>query len=437
MLDELDKDHSVDEEHDVIWEMNQSQKSKTNSGITFLDSWGLRGNVLVLSLTSSLTGFFTGTYMFFLPLLMFLLGATIVEIGLLIMVRTLSWNLSKILSGILSDRIGRKHLIVIGTFLAGFAQFFYGYFLPDSPISFIWYFLFIPVSLENIALGMYAPPRDALIAESTPTEKRGTSYGSFYFIAGISLALGPIFGGLFLASYSSLRPLMFLTSFVYFLASLVRYAFLEESKELQKRLNKKQKEKDKTFLSEMREIFTQKSLIVLIIAITLIEIGVLLTDALNAIFANEIIGLSEVELGEIFTIAGLFGPFSFLLSGKVADKIGRKKILCVACSLIFAFPLLFVASKTFYEVLFCFTLYVCGYYLLRPSYYALIADLTFPERRATVIGLSDGIAGYTSVPAPFIGAWCWENIDSRSPYILESLVAVLALIFTLLFVKEK
>ena len=99
------------------------------------------------------------------------LGVTALGIGFLEgIVEFISWT-TRVFSGIISDAMRkRKPLLVLAVGLTCIAR---PLFAVASSIGGI----FISRGMDRIANGLQAPPRDALIGDSTPKERRGAAYG--------------------------------------------------------------------------------------------------------------------------------------------------------------------------------------------------------------------------------------------------------------------
>jgi len=90
--------------------------------------------------------------------------------------------------GRLSDRFGRAPLIAIGLAGSGLVSLF----LPGLP-GILW--LIVLWALEALGLTMAAPAQEALVADITGSQVRGTGYGLYTFAASLGATFGPLLGG--------------------------------------------------------------------------------------------------------------------------------------------------------------------------------------------------------------------------------------------------
>ncbi|HEY1269342.1 MAG TPA: MFS transporter, partial [Candidatus Binatia bacterium] len=105
------------------------------------------------------------------------------------------------------------------------------------------------------------------------------------------------------------------------------------------------------------------------------------------------LALSEVRAGGLFSIIFIFASIGSAFSGRLSDRIGRKRVLVagvtmLACGFSFAS---FAPSHTIIAL--CLALTGTGYGFTTPSLYALMSDL-LPERRgfgASLVSVAYGL----------------------------------------------
>ena len=90
--------------------------------------------------------------------------------------------------GRLSDRFGRAPLMAVG--LAGSALV--SLLIPGLP-SLMW--LIVLWVLEALGWTMAAPAQEAMVADVTGSDMRGTGYGLYYLAASLGATVGPLIGG--------------------------------------------------------------------------------------------------------------------------------------------------------------------------------------------------------------------------------------------------
>src|SRR5512136_136772 len=90
--------------------------------------------------------------------------------------------------GNLSDRVGRKKLILIGSFL--YAVLAILFTVPST-----WVGLLFVRALQGLASAMVWPVSEALIIDSTPSHMRGRAMGKVVMMSNLGMVVGPFVGG--------------------------------------------------------------------------------------------------------------------------------------------------------------------------------------------------------------------------------------------------
>ena len=136
-----------------------------------------------------------GAFLGFFPPYARGIGLNDAQIGLVMGVQLATTMLAKPLSGRLSDRLGRKPMILAGLFLCAVM-------LPVIPMqTSLW--LLLPVSaLLGLGVAIVTPSTTALVADLVAAGRMGSAMGVFGTIWDTGEAAGPILAGFLIASLS-------------------------------------------------------------------------------------------------------------------------------------------------------------------------------------------------------------------------------------------
>ncbi|MGH9936863.1 MAG: MFS transporter, partial [Blastocatellia bacterium] len=148
-------------------------------------------------------------------------GSSDVMIPLLWAALHVSKSLSSIVGGGLSDRFGRKRLIVSGWLV--YAAIYFGFALAASHLE-IW-LLFI---FYGVYFGLTEGVEKAFVADLTPAEARGTAFGLYNLVIGVGALPASLMMGLLWDRLGAITALvtgaaLSLTA-VFLLTTLVREA---------------------------------------------------------------------------------------------------------------------------------------------------------------------------------------------------------------------
>ena len=114
------------------------------------------------------------------------LGASVALVGLIDGVGESAASITKVFSGYISDRLGRrKPLILLGYGLGALSKPFFAIATGPMPVLGARF-------ADRIGKGLRGAPRDALVADVTPVEIRGRAYGLRQALDTIGAFLGPL-----------------------------------------------------------------------------------------------------------------------------------------------------------------------------------------------------------------------------------------------------
>ena len=147
----------------------------------------LSPNIAVLGYASMLTALSPAMIYGLLPVfLVRVLGLSIVTVGLIEGMAEATNSLIKIVSGAISDRIGRrKPLVVLGYLLSSLVKTVFP--LAESASSVV-----TARVMDRFGKGIRDAPRDAFVADITASDRRGTGFGLRLALAFLGFVTGPL-----------------------------------------------------------------------------------------------------------------------------------------------------------------------------------------------------------------------------------------------------
>lgn len=154
---------------------------------------GLPGGVWVLGFVSLLMDISSELVHSLLPVFMTtVLGVPMMTIGIIEGVAEGAAAVTKVFSGALSDYVGkRKFLTVIGYGLSALTK-------PIFPLATTVGWVFGARFVDRIGKGIRGAPRDALVADLTPTRLRGAAYGLRQSLDSTGAFIGPLLAIVFM-----------------------------------------------------------------------------------------------------------------------------------------------------------------------------------------------------------------------------------------------
>ena len=149
------------------------------------------------------------------------LGASELEIGFLLTAYSLAFVILQTFIGMLSDRIGRKPVLLLGAL--GGAIAFYTFALTDSV-----YHLILIMIVLGITLGSVYTISTTAASDLIPSAERGTLLGTFDAIIDFGFIIGPLYSGLATDKFGMRSPYI-LNAFILAIATLIVLVAIEET----------------------------------------------------------------------------------------------------------------------------------------------------------------------------------------------------------------
>lgn len=109
-------------------------------------------------------------------------------VPLILVVMSLVYSLTSYPAGVLSDRIGRRGLLLLGLAALLAADVVLGFATSLAPV-------FVGVTLWGLHMGLTQGLLSALVADTAPAELRGTAFGIFSLVSGVILLIASALAG--------------------------------------------------------------------------------------------------------------------------------------------------------------------------------------------------------------------------------------------------
>ena len=310
----------------------------------------------------------------FFPQFVMDLGASYSWLGVIVSVYGAVQLLTQIPIGRLSDRTGRKRIMLFG--LATFALIPLLYIWAESALC----LLFIR-ALGGLGASAVWPIAMALIVDRADAGGRGEAMGRYNASFFSALALGPWIGGV-LYDWSGQNAPFLLWALLGALSFLMVLLFIAEPERIRLKIGEAPARLEGGLISPgFRMTFLACSSVVLWSGI----VGGFNFTMLPGYAAG--LGLKASDIGMIYLAYGSSTALFNIYFGRQADRGGRKRLIFIGCLAgAVGFALLPLAGGLI-QAAFLFSLLGMGLGMAGPAAAALIADTTSPSRRGEVYGI--------------------------------------------------
>lgn len=308
------------------------------------------------------------------PLYVIDLGASYTLLGIIVSVYGAVQLVTQIPIGRLSDRVGRKGLILLG--LISFT------IMPPLYVYATDAYLLIPIRMIGGA-GASAvwPLAMALIIEQADSQGRGAAMGWYNASFYSALAFGPLIGGALYDLFGLEAPFYF-----WALLGLVSvFIVLVKVKEADRR-----SVQSETVLVGVKEALILPGYRMTFMACCGVVLWMGIVGGFNFTmlpsYASDL-GLSTIEVGLLYLVYGGTMAVSNIYFGRQADRGKRRRLIVISCLLgTISFGLLIFAHSLLQAVLLLATLGT-ALGIGNPAAAALIADTTCTSRRGEIFGI--------------------------------------------------
>lgn len=384
-----------------------------------------RRNLAILFFTMVVVMMGFGMIIPILPFYIIEFGAGGSAMGLLMATYAIMQFIFSPIWGGVSDRIGRKPVLMIGVLGNAIAQILFGFSTE------LWMLIGARV-LAGILSSATLPTAMAYIGDSTSEKDRGGGMGIIGAAMGVGMVLGPGIAG-WLASYSLSAP-FFLAAGLSLLALVFILLVLPESLPAEKRAQIMGGINGPQLKELWRALFTPVGF--LLVLAFLVSFGLTNFESVFGLYAYASYGYGPQQVGGLLTFIGLV---SAIVQGGLTGPFTRRwgevrviKISLLGSAVGFA---LMVLADSFVWVLLTTGFFVTSNAMLRPSVSSLIS------RRATMgqgvaMGLNNAFMSLGRSVGPLWAGFIYD-INLSYPYWSGSIIMLASFVISIFKLRDE
>ena len=385
-----------------------------------------RKNIIILSLTLAVVMLGFGMVMPIFPFYIDSMGASGSELGLLTAISPFMQLLFAPIWGDVSDRRGRKPVLLIGILGYAISMLLYG--LATQ----LW-MLFVARGIGAILSAATLPTTYAYVSDSTSEEDRGGGIGILGAAMGLGVVLGPALGGL-LATDSLSTP-FFITAGLSFVTLLLIALFLPESLPVTARRGLADKTRFSTRMAELWHALFSPIGILLLMAF-LVSFGLTNFQSIFGLYALKKFDYGTEQVGWILTVVGLVSAVTQgVLTGPLTKRWGEAmviKVTLLASSLSFV---LLALANSLAGVLLTTALFTLPNALLRPAVISLTSK-NADTRQGVVMGLNNSFNSLGRIVGPIWAGFMFD-INYDYPYLSGAAIMFVGFLVSLAWVSQE
>lgn len=354
-----------------------------------------------------------------MPFLGLSLGLNPFQIGLIMSVFSFSQLFASPITGKLSDRFGRKPILLISQ-----TSTLVGFFLLGIADS-VW--LLVAARLIDGLIGSNMTVSQAYISDVTSPQDRTKIYGYSSAVFGAGLIFGPLIGGI-LSTINYSIPMLFAAG-ISLISIILVILFLPESLSSK---NEKIKIKFNEIIpvGEIKRFFKDSNVRKVLLLFFVYSFGFMLFITSFPLFAKFQIQVTAQEVGFLMAWVGILRViFQILLINPLQKKFGENSTLIFGIiSLVFTMVILvFTTDYIFAFIPFIFIAFGTG--VCRPIFTSKLTKSVSKEETGSVLGVNNALSSIAQIITPILSGAMIQYLPSLL------LPALSAIFFTILLIQ--
>ncbi len=321
--------------------------------------------------------------------------------------------------GGLSDRIGRRPVIMIG--ILGFSVSFFIFGLADGHL----WIMYVSRILGGLFSGAATACAVAYVSDITDEKSRTQGMGFVGMSIGLGFIFGPAIGGLL--SHISLELPFFVASGLSLVTFIIAFQLLKES------LPEHQRRQKRTS-SDSRWTAFAGSLKYLYVLSFLVSFSLAGLEATLQYFQMQKINAQPVDIGIMFLVSGVVGA---AIQGGVVRRLAHdgaeQRVIGIGLMLSALGFFLLVFSTNLWNASIFLSVFAAGNALVRPCVTSLITQKT-RVGQGVATGLNSSVDSLGRIAGPLVGGaiFMWHP---TFPFIFGSVICLSALLLLARFIR--
>lgn len=383
-----------------------------------------RGALLILMFNLLLVFTGIGLVIPIMPKFMETLGITGGIVGLLVAAFSLTQLLFSPLAGRLSDKFGRKRMIVIGMIVFAVSEALFGF--AESPVL-----LFVSRLLGGISAAMIMPAVMAYAADITTKEERAAGMGLINAAITTGFIIGPGIGG-YIAEFG-IRVPFYAAGVAGLIAAFMNLFILPESRPVQEEAAPAPapafKKQQSGFITQLRYSYREPYFLSLIIVFVM-SFGLANFETVFGLFVDHKFGYGPKDIAFIITFGSIAGAvvqvtvFSWILK-----TFGERRVISICLLFAGLFIVLTLFVHQFWMVFAVTFIIFLAIDILRPAISTQMS-MVAKDQQGYVAGLNSAFTSLGNIAGPIIAGFLFD-VDINYPYALACLVLLLCFALTL------
>ncbi len=348
----------------------------------------LPATVRALGWTSFLTDLSSEAIYPLLPAFMKGLGGSAIDVGLLDGVANAVAAIVRLFAGTLSDRLGRRPLVLVGYGLSAIVRPLMG--LVATPLAAV-----LVRTADRFGKGIRSAPRDALVTDLVEPAIRGRAFGHIRAMDHAGAALGPLVAMLFLLVFPGRERALFLLAILPGLATIaVIWRFVRDPP------------RQPAAVTPTSAALSASQL-QLLGCVAIWALGA--ASELFLLRRAEDLGVAAYAIPLVWFAIGAVKSLTASRAGPLVDRLAPRPTLVIGWLAFAAAYAGLAATTSLVAAVACMLIVAVAYGITEPAERALVAALSPDGRQGTSFGWYALVQGLMALPAGLLTGWLWDR----------------------------
>ena len=337
------------------------------------------------------------------------------QVGILFAAFSVSSFVGSMLGGALTDKLGRKGIIIFGLVASSMSTLAMG--LVNAFEAFFMIALFVGVLTDTAG-----PARQAMIADILPEEKRAQGYGIFRVAFNLSVVIGPAIGGLLAAR--SYLALFIMDAVISLITAVLVFRFIPETKP--ESSSDESEESMAGSFSGYFQVFRDGVFMLFLGASILMVLTYMNMNTTLGVFLRDVHGIPEAGYGWLLS---LNAAMVVLLQFPITRRIENQKplLMMAAGTLLYAIGFALYGFVSVYSLfVLAMVIITVGEMIVAPMGQALVAKFAPEEMRGRYMAVFGISWGLPFAIGPYLAGLILDNYDPRWLWYIAGVIGLLA-----------
>ncbi|CAM3095490.1 MFS transporter [Filibacter tadaridae] len=334
-------------------------------------------------------------------------------LGFMIAMFSFSQFIFSPIAGDLSDKHGRKKLIIFGLIIFGLSQLTFG-------LSTELWMLYASRFFSGLGSAFLVPPMMAFVVDVTTYEERGRGMGLLGASMSLGFMIGPAIGG-FLSKISLEFPFYVATTAALTAATISFFALPNPAPHIKAEPGTEKKREN--LLMQLKRSATKPYFIMLIVMFVF-SFGLANFQATISLYVDQKYGYTPSQIAVLITVGGFVGVIAqtFVIN-RLFKRFGEMRVILVNLVVAAIAMIGILAVDSFWTILLVATLFFTATSLLRPAVNTLVSKLAGSEQ-GFAAGMMTAYMSLGNMVGPALAGIMFD-INIAYPYIIGTIILLI------------